>query len=80
MCPELSDGWGAIVASGISRRWPSNLKHDVVGIMVLALWHSALMMVFLVRYGLLIPQLQAMMGSDRFGMDTDIDGLGKERY
>jgi hypothetical protein len=34
----------------------------------------------LVRDGLLIPRLHAMMGSDRFGMDTDINGMGMERY
>jgi hypothetical protein len=34
----------------------------------------------LVRDGLLSPRLHAMMGSDRFGMDTDINGMGMERY
>ena len=30
--------------------------------------------------GLLIPRLHAMMGSDRSGMDTDMNGMDMERY
>ena len=77
---------------GVERRMGSdcaewNLKRLAIQFEARRVWHYGVGFMVqcnfdgnFVRCGLMIPQMQAMMARDRFGMGIDTDGMGMERY